>query len=91
MTDGGRFIAGFGGLSAGLCFLLAIYFFVREYVARAALPPEIRTPEMIQYHFDGEVELLSLTFGYALLFIGFVLAGIFSILFAIYEASVGHR
>ncbi len=91
MTDGGKLISLFGAFLVGLCFLAAIYMFVQEFMARAALPPELRTPEMIQHHFDGEVQLLSLTFGYLLLFVGVVLSGFFSICWVIYESLFGKR
>jgi hypothetical protein len=89
MTDGGKFIGITGILSVGLCVFGAACFFAQEFAARAALPIEMQTFEMIQKHYDGEVVLFSITFGILFLFLALILAFIFGTCFAIYESKCG--
>lgn len=87
MTDAGKLI-GVPGISlVGTCLVGAGYWFVREFLARSALPVEMQTPEMIQYHFDGEVVLLSLTFGSAFLCGAFVFTMLFGFLFIVCDLA----
>lgn len=39
----------------GLGVLFLVYFIYLEHQARQELPPEMRTPEAIQYYYDGSV------------------------------------
>lgn len=85
MTDGGKFGAITGVLIVGSCLAFSCYFYVAEYLARADLPIEMRSPEMIQKHFDGEVILFSLTIANGALFLAAILFGVFVAIVGFYE------
>jgi hypothetical protein len=55
MPDAKRFFAISATLSFGLGIVFLAYFNYLEYQARQDLPPEMRTPEAIQYYYDGSV------------------------------------
>lgn len=87
MKDGDKFF----GILMGLCLLLGVggaaWMFVQEMLARAALSNEMRTPEMIQRHYDGAVCLSCETMGIALLFLGLIAAAFVMIFWGVYRLT----
>ena len=76
-------------ISTAICFGLGIgfflYFYFLEYQARQKLPPEMRTPEVIQNIYDGSVCLgcdLSAMF---LLALFFAIGTFVAVLWSVYE------
>lgn len=59
----------FVSFAAGI--ISKVYFEYLEHQARLKLPPEIRTPEGIQYHCDGACYLLSDVIGTGLMLLFF--------------------
>ncbi len=76
-------------LCVGCAIVGVIAMTIMEAQARWALPPEMRTPEAIQYNFDGAVCLKCDIFRMFFVIFGFGLAGILTLLWVIYEAVTG--
>ncbi|MEJ7623543.1 MAG: hypothetical protein WKF34_06090 [Pyrinomonadaceae bacterium] len=89
MRDGEKFFAISISLIIGLGLAGVISMFVFEMLARAALPEEMRTPEMIQRHYDGAVCLSCEMSGYVIVFLTVVLVTIVVICFAFYRLFAG--
>lgn len=69
----------------GLAILFLVYSRYLEYQARQQLPPGMKTPEAIQYYYDGSVCLSCDIAGMALFILFTAIAAIIAIVWGIYE------
>ena len=84
MNDARKIFAISTGLSFAFGILSLIYFNYLEYQARQDLPPEMRTPEALQFY-DGSVCLGCDISGIGLLFLFCGLGSFFALIWGIYE------
>lgn len=91
MSETSKIFAGATFFCFGLGLSAKIVSFILEHQARQELSPEMRTPEAIQYHYDGAVCLGCDIAGIGLMILFFALGVFIAVVWGIYEAFSNNK